>query len=193
MLTRFCFESSVNDPIFPLLLDKDLGYNKSAMATKQYTREELQKLYKKLPQELKDVINSADTGEHLSAACERNGVSDELIPHVAKTVGNVLMGVLLPTEFQGALVKEVGLEKSTAQEVARDMNRFIFYPVKLQLEQLHRIPTEETKAEIGIPTPRHSDELEALKTMEEGGLEKGPPKPAEEEPEKDPDRYRESL
>ena len=179
-------------PIFPLLLNKDVGYNKSIMATKQYTREEMQKLYTKLPQELKDIINSADTGEHLSNACERNGVPDELIPHVAKTVGNVLMGASLPTEFQGALVKEVGLKKSVAQAVAHEINRFIFYPVKLQLEQIHQVPGSDNKTAVGIPTPRHSGRLEAQKSMEEG-LEEGLPKPIEEEPEKEPDPYRESL
>lgn len=161
------------------------------MATKQYTREELQKLYEELPEELKDAVYSGDNAEHLSNACERNGVPDELVPRVARKAGDVLMGVLLPAEFQEALIKEVRLKKSVAQAVAHDINRFVFYPVKSQLEQIHQVPGSDNKTEIDIPTPRHSDRLGAQKIMEEEGLEKGPPKPAEEESEKGPDRYRE--
>ena len=105
----------------------------------QYTREELWKLYRKLPEELQEAIFSAETTGHIGTVCERNNVHAELIPRVASQVGNVLMGLTLPDEFQKVLERDVGLKKPIAQQVNREVTRFIFYPVKPALEQLHQI------------------------------------------------------
>ncbi len=142
---------------------------------KAYTREQLWKLYKKLPEELQEAIFSVETADNIYGICERNNVGIEKISSVATYVGNVLVGVLPPEELQETLEKEVKLEKAVAKKVAQEINRFIFYPVRPALEQLYKVgvipagevtPSEKTlekpseQEKIGeekLPTPARKD------------------------------------
>ena len=138
-----------------------------------YTKDELWKIYKKLPQELQEAIFSVETADAILNSCERNRVEE--VSEVAHYAGLVLMGLILPQEFSGILKKEMKLSKTSADAIARDINRLVFYPVKPALEQLHRMEIEVT-ARVVTPKPEEG----------EGEEEK------QEEPKGD-DTYREPL
>ena len=104
---------------------------------KEYTKEQLWKLYEKLPEELKEATFSMKTADSIWDVCEKNEVEEVSI--VAKYAGYVLMGVLSPEDFQETIEKELGLEKEVAKKIAQEINRFIFYPVKPLLEELYKI------------------------------------------------------
>ena len=113
---------------------------------KEYSKEQLWKLYEKIPQELKEAIFSEDTAESIWEICSRNGIEDERISEIARYTGRVLLGILPPADFQETLEKELKLGKEVAKKVSQEINRFIFYPVKPALEQLYQIgiaPSEE--------------------------------------------------
>jgi hypothetical protein len=116
---------------------------------KEYTKEELWKLYKKLPKELQDAIFAEETAIHIDEICKRYEVPEEKVPEIAKEVGNVLLGLLPPNEFQEILEKEIKLEREIAKKVAQEIYRFIFYPVKSSLGELYKIeiaaPAQPTK------------------------------------------------
>ncbi|OHA63989.1 MAG: hypothetical protein A2940_00175 [Candidatus Wildermuthbacteria bacterium RIFCSPLOWO2_01_FULL_48_29] len=159
------------------------------MPTPQYNQDEMWKIYEKLPEELKQAVFSAENADHTFSICERYGINE--CPKVASLIGLVLMGVMLPRNFEGALAKEMGLDNDTAQRVSQEVNRFIFYPVKQQLEQLHAKPGEVgTPQEVGIATPRHSDERRASDYIVETE-EKPEPQEAFREEKKGSDTYRE--
>ncbi|MBU2577489.1 hypothetical protein KKA69_01500 [Patescibacteria group bacterium] len=132
---------------------------------KEYTKEELWKLYEKLPGELKEAVFSEETADTIFNVCTRNGIEDDRISEIARYVGRVLLGVLPPEDFPEALEKEVKLKKDLAKKVFQEINRFIFYPVKAQLEELYRIeiapPAKPTKItpppEEKPPTPSEKD------------------------------------
>jgi len=105
---------------------------------KEYSKEHFWRLYKKLPQELKDALFAEETGDNIYDVCQRNKILENL-DGVVKLVREVLMGLLPPDEFQKALEKEVELKKETAKEIVREINRFVFYPVKSSLAALYRI------------------------------------------------------
>ncbi len=115
---------------------------------KKYTSEEFWKLYEKLPQELKDALFAEETGNNIYDICKRNGIEENL-EEVVEYVGQVLVGVLPPDEFQEALEKELKLEKNIAKKISHEINRFVFYPVKPLLEELYKIeitpPAKPTK------------------------------------------------
>jgi len=149
----------------------------------EYTREQLWKLYEKLPQELKEVIFSEETADSIWEICSRNGVEDERISEIARYTGRVLMGILPPAEFQETLEKELKLEKETAKKVAREINRLIFYPARTSLEELYKIEITP----FAPPTPKAVPVEEKPVPPKEA-----PPKPAEEKPKKE-DIYREPV
>ena len=159
------------------------------MPTPQYNQDEMWKIYEKLPEELKQAVFSAENADHTFSICERYGINE--CPKVASLIGLGLMGVMLPRNFEGALAKEMGLDNDTAQRVSQEVNRFIFYPVKQQLEQLHAKPGEVgTPQEVGIAPPRHSDERRASDYIVETE-EKPEPQEAFREEKKGSDTYRE--
>lgn len=106
---------------------------------KEYTKDQFWKLYEKLPEELKEAIFSEETANNIFDICTRNGIEDDRISEVARYTGRVLLGVLPPDEFQETLEKELKIEKEVAKKTTHEINRFIFYPVKTSLEELHNI------------------------------------------------------
>ena len=113
----------------------------------EYTKEQFWSLYEKLPPELKEAVFSDEVGDHILDACTKNGVADK-VSAVAKYTGRVLLGVLLPQDFQQTLEKEVGIEKDAARSIATEINRFVFFPVKESLNQIHTIIPEKTSTPI---------------------------------------------
>ncbi len=149
---------------------------------KEYTKEEFWKLYKKLPEELQEAIFSVETADHIWDICERNDVKK--VRSIAKYVGNVLIGVLTPEDFQETLEKELTITKDIAKKVTQEINRFIFYPVRPALEQLYRVETaslgESLLTKPLIKTSENQQQKEELK-------EEAPPTPSGS------DTYRESI
>lgn len=116
--------------------------------TSQYTKEQFWKLYEKLPQELKDALFSEETGNNIYETCKRNNVGSHL-EEIVELVGQVLVGLLSPQDFPQAL-QELKIKEDVAQKISKEINRFVFYPVKPALEQLHQM---EIKVEAKIVTP----------------------------------------
>lgn len=104
----------------------------------EYLREQLWKLYEKLPEELKEALFSAETANDISQICKRNNV-EKKVGEIAEYTGDVLMGLLSPNEFEKALIEKVRLEAEVAKNVAREINRFIFFPLKEVLSKLYEI------------------------------------------------------
>jgi len=135
--------------------------------------DQIWKLYEKLPKELQDVFFTQETGDITYEICEKNGVLDKF-SEIVDNVSYVLLGVLPPDEFQKTLEKEVKLKPDVAKKVSREINRYIFFPVKSSLEMLYRI-------EIAPPARPAPPSPEV------------PPKAPPEEKPKKPDIYREPI
>jgi len=119
---------------------------------KKYTSEQFWKLYEKLPQELKDALFAEETGNNIYDTCKRNEITENL-DQIVEYVGQVLVGVLPPDDFQKTLEEELKLETEVAKKVAQEINRFIFYPVKPSLEELYKIEIAPPVKPTGITPP----------------------------------------
>ena len=120
---------------------------------KKYSQSQLDQIYEKLPEELKEAIFSVETAENIGETCESYGITDNRVGEIADHVGHVLMGLLLPQEFAGVLEREVKLSKTPAELIARDLNRLIFFPIRPALEQLHRMEIEVSAKVVTPETP----------------------------------------
>ena len=132
-----------------------------------YTPEQVEKALETLPEELKDALFSMETAQHVWDIREKYKAMDEKGDKIPSYVGYVLMGLMLPQEFEQALVKEIKLPKKAAQEVAREINRFVFYPVKPSIEQLH-------STSIGTAAPQKTSYKEPAQEVEEVEKPSGP-------------------
>ena len=113
----------------------------------EYSKEQIWKIYEKLPGELKDAIFSQESAEDINNVCEKNKITKpEQISEIARLTGDVLLGLLMPDEFQETLEKELKLKKPIAKKIAFQIQRFVFYPVRKSLSELYQTdiqpPTE---------------------------------------------------
>lgn len=118
----------------------------------EYTQEQIERVYEKLPDELQEAIFSVETADAIRNACEKQGITDARVGEVASQVGLVLMGLLLPDEFSGVLEQTIGLKKEVASPLAHEINRFVFFPVKEALNQIHSVVTEKSGVS-SVPVP----------------------------------------
>lgn len=105
----------------------------------QYNKEQFNQIFEKLPGELQEAIFSVETADAVYGACMAQNITDGRGNKVAELTGQVLMGLLLPEDFQKSLEKEGGIKKDAATNIARDITRFVFFPAKESLRQLHTI------------------------------------------------------
>lgn len=117
---------------------------------KKYTKKQYWELFQKLSDELKTQLLSEDTANNIFSICDRHEI--EQVPQLASIIGDVLLGILKPDEFEKAIEKELGLEKDIAKKVAQEINRFIFYPVKNGLEKLYSMEIAPP-AQMKVPGP----------------------------------------
>ncbi|MBI2642217.1 MAG: hypothetical protein HYW96_01440 [Candidatus Wildermuthbacteria bacterium] len=145
----------------------------------QLSQEQFWKLYEKLPQELKDSLWAQDTGDTIYEICKRYNATSYL-QSIVQFVGQVFLGLLLPQDFQKE-IGALGVGASAAKNITQEINRFLFYPVKPTLEQLHKLEIE-VSAKVVTPEPPAA-EAETPRSVEQ--------KPEEEQ--RGPDSYRESI
>ena len=105
-----------------------------------YPPEQLKKLYQELPEDLKKAIFSKENAYNIRKICIEKGITDkDKISDAILNTGYVLIGLLPPDEFPKVLEKELELEVYVAEEIANEIKRFIFYPVRKNLEALYGI------------------------------------------------------
>jgi len=147
-----------------------------------YPQQQIDKALETLPEELQEAMFSMETANHLSDIYNKNGITDNRAWQISEYVGYVLMGLVLPQELEGFLQKEIKLSKKVAQEIAREINRFVFYPVKPALEQLHNTAVGATTQKTSQKAPAEQEE------------ELGPPEEQKRKQQERPDDpYREEL
>jgi len=101
-------------------------------------KKEFFKLYKKLPEELQELISSEEMGDSLESICNKYGILNFLY-EINDYVGNVLLGLTPPNEIEEVIRKELEIDKEKAKNITREINRFVFYPVKSSLEDMYNM------------------------------------------------------
>jgi hypothetical protein len=97
--------------------------------------DQLWNLYKKIPEELQEAIFSVEVANSISGICEKNEI--DKTHELAKIVGESLLGILPPKEVEETLKEKLAISPQKAQKVAREIDRFIFYPLKESLTELY--------------------------------------------------------
>jgi len=160
---------------------------------KEYTKEEWWKLYEQLPPALQEAIFSQENAKIFAQICQRHNIADKS-QAIAKYIGRVMLGLLPVEDFRIKLEEVLNFEEKLSKEVFHDINRFIFLPVKAELNKIYygiQPPPPQAKKE-----ERESEEVE-IKPPEliSEQPEKPEPKAPEvsEKPIRQTDQYREPI
>jgi hypothetical protein len=129
-----------------------------------YSEEQFWKIYKNLPTELQEALLSTESSDYVYKLCEENNV--EKASEIVKYIGDILIGNLPPEKFQETLEKELNIENEIAKKLVREINRFVFLPVRPFLERLYK--TKDVSLE-AIP---EKSEQKKIETEEESADQK---------------------
>lgn len=108
----------------------------------QYTKEQLEELYKKLPEELKSALFSADIAEKIFTIGRKLLLTIEEIGFIGEEVGYFILGLTKPRDFVEKLNSRLDLDEEEAAQLAKDINRQIFLPIRDAFRQAHGIELE---------------------------------------------------
>ena len=124
-------------------------------------KKEFLKLYKKLPEELQTLISSDEMGDSLEDICTRYDILENLYG-INDYVGQVILGLLPPNEFEETIKKELKITKEKAKKITREINRFVFYPVKSSLEDMYNMEIAPI-AKMKVKLPAKKKEIKTKK------------------------------
>ncbi len=133
-----------------------------------YPKEELQKIYEALPQDLKEALFSEKTADDIHNVCVENGLEEKNL-ELAKYIGYVLLGLLSPDEFEKTLKEKLTIADELALKISQEITRLVFFPLKTSLEPLYKI-------KMAPPPPREMTEPSKEVTKEEIPMEQAPKK-----------------
>ena len=156
----------------------------------EYPKEELQKIYEALPDDLKEAMFSDEVADNISDICAANGLEEEKCPEIAKSVADVFLGLLPPNEFEKELKEKLSLDNDSAKKISQEITRLVFFPLKTNLEALYKI-----KIDIPDNLPEELPKEEVLREEAPGEETSMEEKSGEEAPKKrgGKDSYREPI
>ena len=115
-----------------------------------YSRQQLQKLYLTLPQDLKEAIFSVENAEKIQQIAQRYQIPEEKTSQLASATGQVLLTVLVVEKLISSLEIELDIDRNTAQKIVQDIKQEIFSPVMPVLTKIQR---ESSPKPIPSPAP----------------------------------------
>ena len=111
---------------------------------KNYSTEDYTKLYNDLPPENKSVFWDDDSPNRVGKISKRFGLTELEESFLFKTVIDLFLGTLPPSEIKPILLKEFGERQGT---LPQEVIRFIIYPTQHILRNLY---SEEEFDKIGV-------------------------------------------
>jgi len=150
------------------------------------SKDEAWKIYETLAKELKQAIFSEETANSILSASQRNSLTGQQTSQVAELVGYSLMGILPLENLTQEIMQTTNANQSQASQVFNEINRLVFFPLKIFIDELYSLtpkekPVEKSTGEKEITEQKISSQPEKPKTFTK--------KPR---PEKD-DTYREPV
>ncbi len=105
-----------------------------------YPKEELQKIYEALPEDLKKAMFSAEVANNISDICTDNDIEKSKEKEIAKYVADVFLGLLPHAEFEKTLKEKLILNADLSRKISREITRLVFLPLKVSLEAIYGAP-----------------------------------------------------
>ena len=110
--------------------------------------------FKLLPRVVQDAITSADVEKRLRALADTHKLHVDQWETLGNEVMLALLGFLPMEELASNIKSEVGVSEDTAQNLARDISKVVFEPIREQLERELEHPEAKAENLSGIESAR---------------------------------------
>ncbi|MEX0918942.1 MAG: hypothetical protein WDZ85_03195 [Candidatus Paceibacterota bacterium] len=126
-----------------------------------YTQEQLDEVFKKLPTDLKDAIVAVETADIIRQASVKHHLHVDQMGELAEETGLVMMGLTRPGQYIGNLARRLHISNDLAREIAKEIDEKIFRPVKDSLQKVRGFEVEDpTVATPPAEPPAENKEVE---------------------------------
>src|SRR3989344_9079491 len=105
---------------------------------RSYPQEQIWQQYKKLPQELKEVIWATETNDLLYEISKKYNILDKA-NSLARVTGGILMGFIPLTKYRATIQEELGISEDQARQIAYEIRDTLLMRVAEHLRDLHNI------------------------------------------------------
>lgn len=144
-----------------------------------YSKEQLWEIYKKLPEQVRNILSSEDTADVIFDICKKNDLTEGQASVVSGIINEVVFGILPVADFPKTIKAELGLKEDAIKKLFQEIDRSVFSPVSAA-------KGEKPKEEIENPVKTVTKGTEVEKKLSAEDKEK--PKTYSKN-----DTYRESL
>jgi len=112
----------------------------------QYTREQINALLRKLPEDLKEAIASVDDLDIILGIEKKYRLHFDQTGELSNEILLLTVGLTPPQEFIKNIQRRLNIPEETAREIGLEVNEKIFRPVRDSLKKIHRVDEEKEKA-----------------------------------------------
>jgi hypothetical protein len=117
----------------------------------KYTKEEINKIYEELPDNLKDVLFSEETSKNIYNSCKENDLNEEKMKEVSTLVGEIILGITSINDLEKNIVRDLEISIDKAKSISGEISRFVLSPVKEEIEQVFKKNTNKEVNDEDIP------------------------------------------
>lgn len=103
----------------------------------KYTSEQYNKVFWKLPVEIRDMITSYSTTEHITIIGKKHNLHIDKIGELVDLTFDVMMGIVATKDFVAELQNTLQITALEASVLARDIDENIFKPIKETMTHLY--------------------------------------------------------
>ncbi|MES2060072.1 MAG: hypothetical protein V4438_03515 [Patescibacteria group bacterium] len=103
----------------------------------KYTAQQYNDVNRKLPQEVRDVVNSADTVDHLYLIGQKHNLHIDMIGKMVNLTLDVMMGMSAGKTFVKDLQEILEIPALDASVLARDIDENVFKPIKTTMIKIY--------------------------------------------------------
>lgn len=116
-------------------------------------KQQLEERYNELPSVLKNALFSVEIAEKIFSLGGKYGISIENNSYLAEEIGHVILGFTPIKEFPKKLQDKLGLLDDEIDELIKDINKEILFPIREALKSAHNIEidVETTFSESSSP------------------------------------------
>lgn len=124
--------------------------------------EELKERFLALPKIVQDAVTSADIEKHLRSLADTQRLHIDQWQKLENEVMLTLLGLQQIENLQKNIKSEVGVDDTIAQELAENVNKIVFEPIRQELERQLEHPEAKEKEVSGVEAAKNA----ALATAE---------------------------
>ncbi len=149
-----------------------------------YTESDVDAAFEQAPELVQEALSGGIATDFIVGAQARYGLHVDVVGTLSFMVRDLLIGLMLPTEFYEELIS-LGMDQALAQKIVTDVNTEVFMPLRQEMEKqgiTQTIPVRTTPAPVQAPLPVREPLVPVPAPMSVAPLPQSIPAPQPEQP-----------